>query len=433
VHRAPQASPRLDKPGALATLASQLDAVASAVGRAALRSEAAPEEDDTASARLAPAGAGELASPRSSPRSGSPAAVSACSSPDTVLEDALEELPLPNSAGDASPRSAASPRRHARPPATATAPFVLPWQRPPAPAPPLGPGTSPALNRWGAAAAADEDDDDNEYAAALEAERERASVASTPSAASKQRAVAEWVESTSPLTQPRLSGGGRDNDEDASPPWGGAWRAPASPAGWEGQGTRPVRRSPARRRGRDRGALSLAEGDAAAALGRLLDDVADVKRALLSPQADAAAAVRRSPPPVAAAPSPQPRVRASPDRPGVLPPEAWMSSRRATPPQQPQEAASPRSGTRRSALLQQLGSHAAAELEGFSFPADRNRAGSPELWRPEDSPAASPAQHTPHRQQPRHGRAGSERSDTEASAPSEMVRNQAPNRCLQTE
>jgi hypothetical protein len=111
-----------------------------------------------------------------------------------------------------------------------------------------------------------------------------------------------------------------------------------------------------------------------------------------------------------------------------------MSSRRATPPQQPQEAASPRSGTRRSALLQQLGSHAAAELEGFSFPADRNRAGSPELWRPEDSPAASPAQqHTPHRQQPRHGRAGSERSDTEASAPSEMVRNQAPDRlrCLQ--
>ena len=314
---------------------------------------------------------------------------------------------------------------------------MLPWQRPPPPAPPLGasPGAG-ALHRWGAAAAADAEDEDDEYAAALEAERERASVASTPSAASRQRAVAEWVESTSPLTQPRLSGGGRDDEDDASPPWGDAWRAPASPAGWEGPGQRPVRRSPARRRG-GRGALSLAEGDAAAALGRLLDDVADVKRALLSPPPDAAAApVRRSPPPAAAAPSPSPRVRASPDRPGVLPPEAWMSSRRAAPPQQQQQqqegGPSPRGGTRRSALLQQLGGAAAAELDGFSFPADRNRAGSPELWRPEDSPAASPAsaQHTPHRQQPRHGRAGSERSDTEASAPSEMVRHHAPNPSL---
>jgi hypothetical protein len=334
---------------------------------------------------------------------------------------------------------------------------------------------------------AEEDERDGAYAAE---EEEEVSVASTPSVASRQRAVAAWVETTSPLMQPRLrrsgdggsSGGGargewaaeedaweRDGDAQqrrrsrsaaASPSTSGRpWQQRSS--GSDAYGAPLLRPSPSRsERPHERGAAPLRRdggGDAttAAALGRLMDDMADVKRALLTQSAAEPATWQ-----AAQQQQQQPFVRASPDRPAVLPPDAWLGSpsphggtprRRVSGSSSVGRAATPRtsSGSRRAALWQQLeatdddtpspeeqpgaaawragGAHDSDDA--FSFHADRSRPPSPELWRPPG--ASSPAQAAAaaaaaaavRARLPRAARverAASEWSDAEHSAPSEM-------------
>jgi hypothetical protein len=461
----------------------------------------------------------EFASPASSERPPGPpgddAPASSCTSSD-VMDDALEDWELRAAVEPPLPGFDRPPQRHGAP---------LGWLQPQSPSPAArSPGGASASRspgaqrrsplRWealqlsGARDAEQEGDED--------AEEEELSVASTPSVASRQRAVAAWVETTSPLMQPRLrhsidgsggGGAGRDwgEEEEGEDAWGRRgdsqqqqqrrsrsaaaspstsgrlWPPPQRGSGSDAYGAPPpqLRPSPSRsERPHERGAVApplrrdagsaggSGEATTAAALGRLMHDMADVKRALLTQAAAEPAAWHAA----QQQQQQQPFVRASPDRPAVLPPDAWLGSpspsphggtprRRVSSSSSAGRAATPRtsSGSRRAALWQQLESAADDDTpspeeghlsgvawragggalhdadDAFSFHADRSRPPSPELWRPPgaSSPAhasagggaraaSASASRAPPRAAARVERASSEWSDAEHSAPSEM-------------